>query len=641
MYDINTTENTPPRQQVFIASGPIVDNLKKPAIKNKVKCKASKIRTRSGCFTCRKRKKKCDEIGPVCSGCSRNFLKCVWPDQPTQNLPKHFEISSALVKHDTSIQSLPEKGRSIPPTTFEIHNEKVDSKFCTTKAEVLSEMQRNDESIIECVSSIPTKLCSVFELKSYKHKNPFPKTAVIPDSIDVILDSISANPSVSPSSSTKSFGGSVHTEELPTEDNLHSISQMFDSLYSDHTHSPEEIDAFYNDLLNYDSKVSLPNVSIRNPLLASFREIFYARGCSYLASNKTPGVSSGETAAKYSEAAKRHYNSAVSIIQSNLISYGVKPDTMATHWTVVAIKLVCAADKSLGLLSECCILNAISNLFRLSPEDASVTLNSVNNKSNLNLERVLMSQVLFTYPFMIYFAKDDDFIKLLSPKKFYETYNNDISQILLVGDDINGYWLDNILYTAIISIYQNLTKLLWLLRMKNTIIASSFEEHMKQIKNDMAVLWTTIQTAEIQAESKPNTLIDFAKLCHMSLEIMFLLLNNSTSINSSAPIVEFYIDQFISHYESYTHLSAESNQTFRIPDSFMLLPLFIVACSAQNLYHKEFISKELYIQGRKLGINFIESLASKIEDLWCVEQAKGVKSFSHLLSRHSFQELVN
>ncbi|CDK27624.1 unnamed protein product [Kuraishia capsulata CBS 1993] len=40
-------------------------------------------RTKTGCLCCRKRKKKCDELRPKCSGCRRNYLECVYPDQPS------------------------------------------------------------------------------------------------------------------------------------------------------------------------------------------------------------------------------------------------------------------------------------------------------------------------------------------------------------------------------------------------------------------------------------------------------------------------------------------------------------------------------------------------------------------------------
>ena len=36
-------------------------------------------RVRTGCFTCRRRKKKCNEAKPVCAGCARNKLTCAWP----------------------------------------------------------------------------------------------------------------------------------------------------------------------------------------------------------------------------------------------------------------------------------------------------------------------------------------------------------------------------------------------------------------------------------------------------------------------------------------------------------------------------------------------------------------------------------
>lgn len=37
------------------------------------------VRVRTGCLTCRRRKKKCDEARPICGGCVRNDLGCSWP----------------------------------------------------------------------------------------------------------------------------------------------------------------------------------------------------------------------------------------------------------------------------------------------------------------------------------------------------------------------------------------------------------------------------------------------------------------------------------------------------------------------------------------------------------------------------------
>ncbi|EXL68339.1 hypothetical protein FOPG_15596 [Fusarium oxysporum f. sp. conglutinans race 2 54008] len=47
------------------------------------------LRVKTGCFTCRNRKKKCDETRPVCSGCRRNKIQCRWPSPqlPLQSPP--------------------------------------------------------------------------------------------------------------------------------------------------------------------------------------------------------------------------------------------------------------------------------------------------------------------------------------------------------------------------------------------------------------------------------------------------------------------------------------------------------------------------------------------------------------------------
>lgn len=37
------------------------------------------MRSKDGCLTCRRRKKKCDERHPTCTGCHRNHLTCQWP----------------------------------------------------------------------------------------------------------------------------------------------------------------------------------------------------------------------------------------------------------------------------------------------------------------------------------------------------------------------------------------------------------------------------------------------------------------------------------------------------------------------------------------------------------------------------------
>ncbi|VEU23822.1 DEKNAAC104945 [Brettanomyces naardenensis] len=63
-------------------SSPVSDRSKPNTEDSSVQKSRKKItRTKTGCFCCRRRKKKCDEKKPVCSGCLRNMLHCVYPTE--------------------------------------------------------------------------------------------------------------------------------------------------------------------------------------------------------------------------------------------------------------------------------------------------------------------------------------------------------------------------------------------------------------------------------------------------------------------------------------------------------------------------------------------------------------------------------
>ncbi|KAH7120366.1 fungal-specific transcription factor domain-containing protein [Dactylonectria estremocensis] len=52
-------------------------------------------RSKSGCFTCRRRHKKCDEVRPECAGCVRNQLICHWPAPSPGTAPEQQDAASA------------------------------------------------------------------------------------------------------------------------------------------------------------------------------------------------------------------------------------------------------------------------------------------------------------------------------------------------------------------------------------------------------------------------------------------------------------------------------------------------------------------------------------------------------------------
>lgn len=77
-------------------------------------------RSKNGCLTCRTKRKKCDEVKPVCSSCTRTGQECVWPSQESTSQRAILEDDSANEPLGTSGPSpdsaaLQSKSRSSSP----------------------------------------------------------------------------------------------------------------------------------------------------------------------------------------------------------------------------------------------------------------------------------------------------------------------------------------------------------------------------------------------------------------------------------------------------------------------------------------------------------------------------------------------
>ncbi|OJD11808.1 hypothetical protein AJ78_07490 [Emergomyces pasteurianus Ep9510] len=59
-------------------------------------------RTRTGCFSCRRRKKKCDEVKPTCLACMRNKLDCSWPETILRGFRSQLEPQTSEIKRVSS-----------------------------------------------------------------------------------------------------------------------------------------------------------------------------------------------------------------------------------------------------------------------------------------------------------------------------------------------------------------------------------------------------------------------------------------------------------------------------------------------------------------------------------------------------------
>ncbi|CAG8377696.1 unnamed protein product [Penicillium salamii] len=72
------------------------------------------LRVRTGCLSCRARKKKCDEEKPICMGCTRNRLQCRWPDDRSRRpLPTPIDGPQSPSDKDVESTTTSNRGESV------------------------------------------------------------------------------------------------------------------------------------------------------------------------------------------------------------------------------------------------------------------------------------------------------------------------------------------------------------------------------------------------------------------------------------------------------------------------------------------------------------------------------------------------
>ncbi|KAH8705770.1 fungal-specific transcription factor domain-containing protein [Talaromyces proteolyticus] len=97
-----------------------------------------RLRTKTGCLTCRQRRKKCDEVKPRCSACQHNWLECAWPSAShgTRNTSTHEPLKYTqpiLVGSEETSTLIPNRqyvlDEAVPKSSAESAVEKFESPY--------------------------------------------------------------------------------------------------------------------------------------------------------------------------------------------------------------------------------------------------------------------------------------------------------------------------------------------------------------------------------------------------------------------------------------------------------------------------------------------------------------------------------
>lgn len=92
------------------------------------------MRSKSGCISCRRKKKKCDEVQPICSLCSKTSSRCEWPTSEGKFLHKNNKGISDFqktkrVKVSEEIYGKGNVMKPVSPRTRKIVDNSVNSSY--------------------------------------------------------------------------------------------------------------------------------------------------------------------------------------------------------------------------------------------------------------------------------------------------------------------------------------------------------------------------------------------------------------------------------------------------------------------------------------------------------------------------------
>lgn len=129
----------------------------------------SRPKSRSGCLTCKIRRKKCDETQPVCKDCQRFGKECVWIDRKTMSIEDVKKLREK-VQEQERVSKI--RNRSKEPKDDKKKSKSTTSKTTSPAANTLMGSGPSKSStIMQCSQAVPTPL---IEVKAENSCSPLP-----------------------------------------------------------------------------------------------------------------------------------------------------------------------------------------------------------------------------------------------------------------------------------------------------------------------------------------------------------------------------------------------------------------------------------------------------------------------------------
>ncbi|KAK6462509.1 putative zinc cluster transcription factor [Scheffersomyces coipomensis] len=604
-------------------------------------------RVRTGCFCCRKRKKKCDEIRPTCHACMRNRIKCVYPHAPGDPLPHNFDLE----KTTYGVIPIKRRKKRSSSTSHESGNELGGHEelfnviiTSSTSAKSNSEAIKSEEALQSVIRvsdhDSDAELESILDVTEPK--------------ISELSQELTPSSLISPRSQSSliSFSKYVANVKLSPQDSElyhHFLHEFMPSISLPHSHPLLSPDYAWVELSSHSDILT---------------DVYLCCGASYMSYFHNYSNGSQDLSTYYSELSERKYSQAINSLSK---AFADKSIDLDSDWLFAAGLALCLRDRAFGLNGSRCAKHLIFvyNLIkrrdykkRLIAENTAVSLES----SITPTERSLMDSFLFNYSAALLSCSKRDLITLPSPYEFFPQMKQWLDKPIFQDCDV--VWMNNPVIGSALNSFEVISKLAWLLRMHFDYDEDQADgDDLSKFYLDDVNFWDLIlplreAIVEIERENNLNkrglerlklSKAKSYKALRSNLAVSIITLNASSIlleklinpiIPSFLPLIQDRVNTILE--ELIDHIPADNHSSCLIT-----LSLFITGISTVNDIQRQSLSVKLIESSNSTASNVGNNILEILKFGWEKETSdkvtlgdKGYKCFDLIFDRPTIESIT-
>lgn len=496
-----------------------------------------KKRTTTGCLTCRKRKKKCDEVKPICTACERNFLECEWPDYSDGRIRKRKKppCSNGIQFNNTNVKLKRKVRYHATDLNMEIYVKKKSNRLYAYED---SKLKRISSFPIEILPEAKTEPSEFIEYNAEKMFDTQYWEEAPP--LDLELGDL---PFIDLPEGFEVPSFEVQMPPLDQEVRYKDIMERYksnellhDSLFKDLN---MESFIFYSCVQGYIPKLGTqltsPDLTVGatfvpfvndNPIM---KQVFLCCGATYLA---------WKDLERFQEYSEEYYENCKKLLKEYMVS---NPTFYQEDWLFASMQLLCNRVKNAfsGTVDES--VSFLVNSFKI------ISHRYFDNHAIRPHERMFVESFIYHYSISILYARDIS--SLPSPFKIFKELNKALKCPVYNCDNIVG-WMKNPLLGSCLDVFEIIAKISFIARFTMPLskdwlmIAVKLRNICFQYKHPVAEQpMTEVEWFNFRVNSMVGLLT--AKSCYLFASKII----DYETFDVHSPHVKEFLKEIIGHYK--------------------------------------------------------------------------------------------